>query len=556
MDKKKLVIILISLIILSVFLRFLSLNKDYSADESDFVYSALALRDTGRPLFYHSGQQPNELALWHPPFYIFMLSLILKLGENEEFVRSFNVLLCILCSLVIYLIAVFKLPKEEGKFIGLLSASLFLINYFVFSSSLVIDIDMSETFFLLLFIYFFLIWDKKDKKAYFYLSIFSLFLAIFNRFQIAFFVYAAVGFYYLKINKLNKKFKNYFLIGVLSLTIFLIIWGGYSSFIENGKFFSFFEHNLRLGSTQIADIKIYAFSFLLNISQIIRLFSLPFIILLIFSILHYYKNKNFFTNVIVIYALSSSLFFVLLPRPAFGFPRYFLSAMPAFCLLMGMFVYERLKNIDISKFLILPFILSLITLISLTALQVQTTTYSSDGLIKSTNLSDLAFEVFSSSTLLLILFMNKKKRKIIFIISLVFLFFIYSFYHNFSYVQSTEYDKEAGLYIKEHTQDQDLIIAPKSVGKYSERFFYANNNYKPRLDLTISYLNEYVKKSYLNPKMDEEFFWNGGMYGGLNYPIPDQETLKNIKYIVLYYRIEGRRAEKQIGDLYIYYVKN
>ena len=72
MNQKKIFFILIVVLILfGIFARIISLNNDYTAEETEFTRSASAIKNTGHPIFYQSEQVPKELALWHPPMYIF-----------------------------------------------------------------------------------------------------------------------------------------------------------------------------------------------------------------------------------------------------------------------------------------------------------------------------------------------------------------------------------------------------------------------------------------------------------------------------------------------------
>src|SRR3989338_2178708 len=137
---------LVILILFGVFLRVASLNKDITGEETDFVKSAIAIKETGKPVYYHSEQQKNEIALSHPPMYIYLLSVFSK---NEITMRSINVIFSLLTALLIFLFCL----KFFNKNTGLIASSLFLINYYVLSSSLIIDIDVLSAFFVFAFVF-------------------------------------------------------------------------------------------------------------------------------------------------------------------------------------------------------------------------------------------------------------------------------------------------------------------------------------------------------------------------------------------------------------------
>ena len=106
-------------------------------------------------------------------------------------------------------------------------------------------------------------------------------------------------------------------------------------------------------------------------------------------------------NILAIYTLIIITFFLFVPRPAFGYPRYFLSIFPGISILIGILIYETINNKQtnnqLSKkeilILIISFIISIILLLLLTP---QPTIYYSKGLIQSTNIPDFLFNLFAT----------------------------------------------------------------------------------------------------------------------------------------------------------------
>jgi len=550
---KILVISLILLIIFGIAIRLFSLQKDITSDETDFVKAAKAIQETGHPLFYHSEQQPSELALWHPPMYIYLLSLALNSSFPEISARSINAIFSVFTAVLIFLFCINLIDSRHKKIIGLSAAALFLINYFILSSSVLIDIDVLSMFFMLAFIFFILMDFKKQNPWYFALAAASLFFGIFNRYPIAFLVFVALGVYYLINKDLRKSFMRYFLVGLLAGIAFLLVWGFYSTFMEPGTFFSFIIHNAALGSENLSSIGTYIGSFMLNISQLIRLFTLPAIILMLLSFSYFLRRKEKPIKILLIYSLSILLLFTFISRPAFGYPRYFLTMFPAIIILISLFVYENLKGQAIDKKMFLLAVISFaISLCLLIILHPQSTFYESNGLIKATNLPDFIFNLFASFPLFFAFFF-RDKRKIAAIFILLALVLSYSLYFDLVFVNHESNIKEAGTYLKEHTNASDVIICPKAVGYYAERKFWVNDFTKPPMNnLSAQFLFAYFKKSLENRNMNDEFFWEKGYFGGINPPQPTQETLNSAKYVVLYHPVDARVPENTIGDFYIY----
>lgn len=556
MNKKKLIICLSLLILIAgVLLRFAVINNDITGEESDFVLPAKSIAETGHPIFYQSEQVPKETALWHPPMYIFILSSITHFSTNEALIRSLNVAAIFLTSVLIYFFCL-NFLKKNGKIIGILSAALFLINYYVLSSSILLDIDALSTLFVFSFVFFILINFKKKTNLSLLLSILSFVFALANRYPIAMLVYAGIFVLIISDKQTRQYYKKYLILGFSSTLIFLLIWTFYSTFIEPDKFFYFIHHNAQLGASQLLSAKVYLLSFALNMSQIIRLFTLPVVLLFLISIYFLYKKKDFEIRAILFYTLSASILFIIVPRPAFGYPRYFLTAMPGLFILISIFFYEvYITKQNMKNNILYASLIGFISLIILMLLNPQLTLYRSEGLIKATNLPDFLFNICGVLPLFLILFAENKNKKTILVLSLFALIISYSLYFDIKFAFNDAHIKDVGDYLRENTNSSDIVIAPKAVAYYTGRKFYINDYYKPALDkLSFDYFLEYFVQSNKNKNMDSSFFWGNDSYGGVfysNYIKPDQK-LYEAKYAVLSYQLNYSLYEKKIGDFYIY----
>jgi len=559
-NKKQFIVYLsLFLLILGIVLRFAIVNNDITGEEYDFVLPAKSIAKIGHPIFYQSEQVPKELALWHPPMYIFILSLIVHFSASELFIRLLNVIAILLTSILIYFFCL-NFLKENGKSIGIIASSLFLINYYVLSSSILIDIDALSTLFVFSFIFFTLKYYRKNNCVFLLLSILSFLLALANRYPIAILVYVSVFILMISNKQTRWYYKRYLIIGVSSALIFLLIWTFYSTIIEPGTFLYFIHHNAQLGASQFSSIALYSSSFALNISQIIRLFTLPAVLLFLISIYFVYKKKEFEVRAILVYTISIILLFIIVPRPAFGYPRYFLTSMPGFFILISLFFYKIYTNRqDLKKNILYASLIGIISLIVLISLNPQLTLYRNDGLIKATNLPDFLFNMCGALPLLLILLVKNKNKKGIFILSLFVLFISYSLYFDIKFAFNESHIEEVGNYLKANTNSSDIILAPKAVAYYAERRFYANDYYKPALNkLSARYFLDYFIESKNNRNLDSSFFWGNDLRGGVfysNYTLPD-DGLYNARYVVLSYNLSNETYEKKIGDFYIYRLNN
>jgi len=552
MKKKILVYLLIGIIILGIGLRIVILNNPYSCEETDFVKAAEGIKNTGIPTYYFSEQKPQDIFLLHPPMYVYLSSLFLKINSKEIGMRSVNFIFTLLTIMLVFL-GVYRLfKKEKGIIVGLISSALFSLTYYAFQSSMIVDIDMLSTFFITLFIFSILIWFNEN-KSYFWISTIALFFAIANRFIIAGLIYCSILIFCILNKNYRNKIKDYILLGIVSCVSFIAIWWAYSKFIVPGTFFSFLKHNLALGGEAVSNPLVYMFSFVLNLVQIIQLITIPAFILLIMAVI-YCKKDNLIK--IILYSLFFGAgFFVIIARPAFGYPRYFLSMIPLVCLIIAIWLFDEFKDYKFQKRdLVILAISAILTLILMIIIGPEPIIYSSDGLIKSTNIFNILSILICSVPILLSFILTRQKKYIIIVLIAVFL--VQTSYLDIKLSFQDEGIKEASAYISSVTNNSEIIIAPKSIGYYSERKYYANDYYKPAINnLSISFITEYVYKSYKNQKMDEEFFYPGGIYGGttLNKDyIPSQEGLNRASYAVLYYSLKDKPYEVKIGNFYIY----
>jgi len=552
MSKKIILFMLIILLVAGIVFRVVSLNKDITAEESDFVKPAISFAETEKTTYYHSGQQPNQTGLIHPPMYIYALSTILSFTTSEIAIRSLNVI-AILFSAVFIFLFFKKFSEENGNLKGLIASTLFLINFYVLSSSLLIDIDAFSTLFIFGFVYFIILAYKTKLFKYELAAILFLSCSIANRYPIAAIVFAAIFLYFIYDKERREFAIRYFVIGVVAFLLFLIFWMICSLILEPGNFFTFLNHNSNLSILQVTSgIKYYIANFALNIAQIIRLFTLPAIILFVLSLFHF-RKADLPTKIIIIYTIASMLLFILIPRPAFGYPRYFLTAMPGFFILITMYIYTSLKEYEFkAKHLSIGILLFLISMFMLIFLSPEPALYQSNGLILATNFPDLFINILCFAGPISLVLFSKKEVKIIVLIAM---FLSFNLYFDTQYVMNESHIQEVGKYLKVRVLDNEIVFCPKAIGYYLDKQFYVNDDTKPNLDeLSISYIKKYIMYSYYNRKMNDEFFWEEGYYGGLNKPVPAFRDL-NIKYVVLYHPVNNTEPERRIGNFYIYNVQ-
>lgn len=131
---------------LAVIFAFLAISipqygQPYVIDEAVFPYVADGIVKHGAPFFYNGEFRPNDLGLWHPPLYDYLLAVqVLIWGMSSFAIRSFGAI-CVIASFFVLTLALKRIAPDLRQYGYVLMAGLFLLNPLVISDALVPDID-------------------------------------------------------------------------------------------------------------------------------------------------------------------------------------------------------------------------------------------------------------------------------------------------------------------------------------------------------------------------------------------------------------------------------
>lgn len=144
----------IGIIALFVILVAVQSGKRFVLDEIDFPTVSLTTSQTGRPVYYHSEQEPQHLGTYHPTMYINSLATFIRIfGFSEATVRFFGVI-CVLLSAYLLLLIYRQLSKKKNYGLETLFLGIYLLNPYTIASATLPDIDPTVLpIFFLLFIY-------------------------------------------------------------------------------------------------------------------------------------------------------------------------------------------------------------------------------------------------------------------------------------------------------------------------------------------------------------------------------------------------------------------
>lgn len=116
-------------------------SQPYTIDEAAFPYGAKGILESGAPYFYNGETRPRDLAMWHPPLYVYTLALnMLLFGESYFAVRVYGAV-SVLISTYLILVTVKTIEPRASQRMLVSAAGLFLLNPLVVSGSLIPDID-------------------------------------------------------------------------------------------------------------------------------------------------------------------------------------------------------------------------------------------------------------------------------------------------------------------------------------------------------------------------------------------------------------------------------
>src|SRR5207244_2230929 len=127
-----------------------SAARPYLFDEANFLFQARAIADHGIPyanMGYMGDRgritEREQYGLWHPPLYLYMLGLNVRLFDGAEAaVRGMGVGIMLLTALVVYALGhTVAAGAARGRACGLLAVALFLVSPLVVQSAVVVDID-------------------------------------------------------------------------------------------------------------------------------------------------------------------------------------------------------------------------------------------------------------------------------------------------------------------------------------------------------------------------------------------------------------------------------
>lgn len=534
------------LLIISVYLFFIlpQAGKLFMPEEIVFVKGAYAVVSTGLPV-YAANVGNIEIALWHPPLYIYALALSFKLlGVTELSARLVSILFSLGTLAIVYLLAR-EVSDKDG--VVLLSCFLFLLNPFTVQNSLLLDIDNTAlTFLMSLFIYAYVRFNKREQYIYGLPVLGILFGAtLWAKFGTPPVLIASMFIYHLAKKEYSTALYRSFIIGTSGVVLFLITWLTYS--VSLGlPYKTPFEHNAAYLPASIGIEFLTAH--LWGLKNIIFWITPFFAIISVIILLDMSGKKQF--NIVDYLFINGALIFieyvVIGSAQALDFPKYFAPMVPPLSVVLAGFIdkngFEIKKNLK-------PVALSAL-LVSIYYIAVLKDPFVSDRIIFNSN---SFYEIVRETALISFLYALPLSIPLLLLkkyytfkngLTLAALICLVSFSIHIGVVQSTagyatnylygqEGYEEAVRYLQTFIKPDNVVITKTAIAYYTgvERWYALPQNSGDFINLTQRERIPYIV-------LPKEGYYTSRRYAGVMQSVEEKYVLK-----------------AQVGDFKIYQIK-
>lgn len=222
-------------IFLSIFAvnAWLSFDKEIKGDPIAFFAAARAINESGKPVFYNGEQEPPVQGLWHPPLYIHLLALIMRVFPDYlPSARSLGILCLLITSGIIFLICK-EIDCNRGAYKTLALSAIFILMgcpLFI-QGAFVFDIDFSILpVLLLLFLLGYLKFTTKPTVKKMVVLTFLFALVLWAKLTTPLIFPLVVLFYHMVRREWRMVFKAFLIFTGASL-LFILTWWLYSEIV-------------------------------------------------------------------------------------------------------------------------------------------------------------------------------------------------------------------------------------------------------------------------------------------------------------------------------------
>lgn len=343
-----------------------AMTKMYRTDDMVFIQCAKSILNDGIPIYANGQTVPKDSCLYHPPLYSYLLSFsVFVFGENPLPMRSISIIFNVLTIIMVYFISLILLKENKNKHIyAIITAALYALNPLAIQSSIILDIDGGIlNFAMSLFVYLYL----KGKKG-FSLGI-SLFLIFWTKLPGVIVLFSSFLIFFL----LHKNWKK--IIRLVALFLFtgiifcvcFFIYTNYSGqdFLMLFKYASIFRVLIEAANNPIILIAKALWALKTFIYFITPFFALLFLYSTIKTVTEKKKTKKI--HLFWIIPLVATVIFMISGATGWGFPKYYIVAVPYMSILIGYMISEKFSDVRFlnKKFLLLIILTSLLVILNI-----------------------------------------------------------------------------------------------------------------------------------------------------------------------------------------------
>ena|GEM_PF-4323733 len=321
-----------------IFISF-SLDSPVNWDQVDFYAAAEASMKTGIPVYNIAVNIGEEVGLWHPPLYIYLMALSFKVfGVNIIAARLVGIVSLII-SLILIRGIIRRIYPNRHSDIFCLFLLLTGLSPYIIQGTLLLDIDNTIlTTLILLFLYVYLTYRVNAPSVQTcrglihqtlsnHLLLALLFaILLWAKFTTPFVIPISIFIYHLINKRIKLALHGLFTIGGIGLIVFLLSFWAYCSH-NNLPFDMAVSRNLGIAAGSLSNFSNKAYDIIKKLGNFSFWLSPFYIVLLVMNIIWWLRkillpNPRHPVNLVYLIAYLSFFGYLIIRMDAYYYPRY------------------------------------------------------------------------------------------------------------------------------------------------------------------------------------------------------------------------------------------
>ena len=337
---------------LAILFIWLSFNSPVNWDQANFYGAAETLVHSGTLRFNVSENTGEEIGLWHPPLYIYLMALSFKIfGVNLISARLVGAISLIISLLLIRFILKSLYP-EKYQDVFIIALLLTGLSPYVIQGTVLLDIDNTIlTTLMLLFLYIYIRHVCLSSGFMCHLLLALLFaILLWAKFTTPFIIPVSIFIYHVINKRIKLALHGLFTIGGIGIIVFLLSFWVYCHYL-NLPFEMAVHRNLNIAGGALFGFPDKAYEIIKRIGNFSFWLSPFYIVLLIINLIWWVRryllpNPDHPVNFIYLIAYLSFLGYLLIRMDAYYYPRYVFPSV----ILINLLISEMVHNYTLARF--------------------------------------------------------------------------------------------------------------------------------------------------------------------------------------------------------------